>query len=389
MARPAPSVGFALPTSTPIRERGRRNSTLPPPMLVTLDRHLRDVSGASPELVAVLEALECSFREVSLLLRHGLRTGGDAKHGSGVWQREVLKLDQKVAEIILAALRGTRTRVVALGTHEGVVELEGESSGNGIGLDAAPPAPAPAVSADPYDYYCAPTSPATSPCVRRFAVVVDPLGGDAEKADAGASSGTIFSVYSARAGGEEGGTRASVLRRGEEMLAAGYVVFGAATQLVLSVGRGVDGFTLHPSLGCFTLTRPQLRMPHTGRFYSVNLGHRRQWSEAMALHVDLVSQSKSLRYTGTFVADVHRTLLYGGVFFYPASSRRPRGKLRLLFQAAPVAFLMEQAGGGSACGAQRTLEIEPGTLNQCVPVAFGSRSDVDAYVRSSAVHESG
>ena len=386
MARPAPSVGFALPTSTPIRERGRRNSTLPPPMLVTLDRHLRDVSGASPELVAVLEALECSFREVSLLLRHGLRTGGDAKHGSGVWQREVLKLDQKVAEIILAALRGTRTRVVALGTHEGVVELEGESSGNGIGLDAAPPAPAPAVSADPYDYYCAPTSPATSPCVRRFAVVVDPLGGDAEKADAGASSGTIFSVYSARAGGEEGGTRASVLRRGEEMLAAGYVVFGAATQLVLSVGRGVDGFTLHPSLGCFTLTRPQLRMPHTGRFYSVNLGHRRQWSEAMALHVDLVSQSKSLRYTGTFVADVHRTLLYGGVFFYPASSRRPRGKLRLLFQAAPVAFLMEQAGGGSACGAQRTLEIEPGTLNQCVPVAFGSRSDVDAYVRSSAVH---
>ena len=123
----------------------------------------------------------------------------------------------------------------------------------------------------------------------------------------------------ARAGGEEGGTRASVLRRGEEMLAAGYVVFGAATQLVLSVGRGVDGFTLHPSLGCFTLTRPQLRMPHTGRFYSVNLGHRRQWSEAMALHVDLVSQSKSLRYTGTFVADVHRTLLYGGVFFYPAS----------------------------------------------------------------------
>ena len=389
MARPAPSVGFALPTSTPIRERGRRNSTLPPPMLVTLDRHLRDVSGASPELVAVLEALECSFREVSLLLRHGLRTGGDAKHGSGVWQREVLKLDQKVAEIILAALRGTRTRVVALGTHEGVVELEGESSGNGIGLDAAPPAPAPAVSADPYDYYCAPTSPATSPCVRRFAVVVDPLGGDAEKADAGASSGTIFSVYSARAGGEEGGTRASVLRRGEEMLAAGYVVFGAATQLVLSVGRGVDGFTLHPSLGCFTLTRPQLRMPHTGRFYSVNLGHRRQWSEAMALHVDLVSHSKSLRYTGTFVADVHRTLLYGGVFFYPASSRRPRGKLRLLFQAAPVAFLMEQAGGGSACGAQRTLEIEPGTLNQCVPVAFGSRSDVDAYVRSSAVHESG
>jgi len=338
-------------------------------MLVTLDRHLRDVSGASPELVAVLEALECSFREVSLLLRHGLRTGGDAKHGSGVWQREVLKLDQKVAEIILAALRGTRTRVVALGTHEGVVELEGESSGNGIGLDAAPPAPAPAVSADPYDYYCAPTSPVTSPCVRRFAVVVDPLGGDAEKADAGASSGTIFSVYSARAGG----TRASVLRRGEEMLAAGYVVFGAATQLVLSVGRGVDGFTLHPSLGCFTLTRPQLRMPHTGRFYSVNLGHRRQWSEAMALHVDLVSQSKSLRYTGTFVADVHRTLLYGGVFFYPASSRRPRGKLRLLFQAAPVAFLMEQAGGGSACGAERTLEIEPGTLNQCVPVAFGCR----------------
>lgn len=322
-------------------------------MLVTLDRHLRDVSGASPELVAVLEALECSFREVSLLLRHGLRTGGDAKHGSGVWQREVLKLDQKVAEIILAALRGTRTRVVALGTHEGVVELEGESSGNGIGLDAAPPAPAPAVSADPYDYYCAPTSPATSPCVRRFAVVVDPLGGDAEKADAGASSGTIFSVYSARAGGEEGGTRASVLRRGEEMLAAGYVVFGAATQLVLSVGRGVDGFTLHPSLGCFTLTRPQLRMPHTGRFYSVNLGHRRQWSEAMALHVDLVSQSKSC----ATPAPLSPTCTARSCTAASSSTRRARG------------------GQGASCGSCSRRRPSPSSWSRLAAAARAVRSE--------------
>ena len=133
-----------------------------------------------------------------------------------------------------------------------------------------------------------------------------------------------------------------VLRRGDELIAAGYAMFGVATQLVVTCGEGVDGFTLQPDLQRFVLTRPRLKMPLRGRVVSINLGHRKEWSAAVAEHVNRLCEARTLRYIGTLVADLHRTMLYGGIFLYPGSRKRPHGKLKLIYEAAPMAFLMEQ-----------------------------------------------
>jgi fructose-1,6-bisphosphatase len=227
--------------------------------------------------------------------------------------------------------------------------------------------------------------------IPKLAVVLDPLNGSA-LADAGNAVGTIFGIYRVsdnakdKVGEGDGGAAAHVLRKGSEAIAAGYALYGAATQLVISLGNGVDGFTMHPALEEFVLTRPRLQLPKAGRFYSVNMGHRRYWSCIVAHHIDQCAVSKSLRYIGTFVADVHRTLLYGGVFFYPPNRKRPMGKLRLVYEAMPIAFLIEQAGGACATGAgtgeQRLLDMQPSSLMQNTPIAFGSRDDVDAYTRT-------
>jgi len=212
--------------------------------------------------------------------------------------------------------------------------------------------------------------------------VLDPLG-HALNADAGVSVGTIFGVYLTRSH-DDAASSSHVLRRGSELCAAGYALYGASTQLVLSRGHGVDGFTLHPVLESFTLTRPRLQMPLVGKIFSVNLGHMHEWTHEVCTHIDNMSQRKSLRYIGTFVADVHRTLLYGGIFFYPPSRKRRAGKLRLLYEVAPIAFLMEQAGGGCTTGKERVLDVLPTSLHQRVPVAFGSMLDVQAYSSSVA-----
>ena len=141
---------------------------------------------------------------------------------------------------------------------------------------------------------------------------------------------------------DDASTSAHVLRKGSELLAAGYALYGSATQLVLSCGHGVDGFTLHPALETFVLTRPRLALPPLGRFFSCDMGNSNDWSDEIADHVDRLASSKSLRYIGTFIADVHRTLLYGGIFGYPADSKNANGKLRLLDEAAPMAATSNQ-----------------------------------------------
>ena len=151
----------------------------------------------------------------------------------------------------------------------------------------------------------------------------------------------------------------------------------------------MHGYSLDPGhvptpfmSGTFMLTRPGMRMPRTGRVYAANLGHRKGWSRDVQAHIDDLGHTKSLRYIGTLVSDVHRTLLYGGVFLYPASMKRPQGKIRLIYEAAPLAFLLEQAGGGASTGRERILALQPSGLTQCAPVAFGSLLDVEEYVRT-------
>ncbi|GMV38871.1 MAG: fructose-1,6-bisphosphatase class 1 2 [Myxococcales bacterium] len=221
----------------------------------------------------------------------------------------------------------------------------------------------------------------------KYVLIFDPLDGSSN-IDANVSIGTIFSIHRMVSNGPDG-TLADCLQRGSKQVAAGYVVYGSSTMLVYTTGRGVAGFTLDPSIGEFLLSHPDIRIPQRGKIYSVNEGHSIKWDQGTRNYVEhLKSKEKgpySGRYIGSMVSDVHRTLLYGGIFMHPRDySRDPvrgQGKLRLLYEAAPMAMIVEQAGGVATTGTERILDIEPTSLHQRVPVAIGSTDDVNEYLR--------
>ena len=216
-----------------------------------------------------------------------------------------------------------------------------------------------------------------------YVLLYDPLDGSSN-IDANISVGTIFSIHRRVSDGERG-TLEDCLQPGIHQLAAGYVVYGSSTMLVYTTGNGVHGFTLDPSIGEFLLSHPNIRTPNPcERVYSVNEGHYRKWSERQQRFVDHLkgvdgenSQPFSARYVGSMVADLHRTLLYGGLFMYPADAKNPKGKLRLLYEAAPMALLMEQAGGRASDGERRILEIQPTELHERTPLYIGSAECVE------------
>lgn len=214
----------------------------------------------------------------------------------------------------------------------------------------------------------------------KYIVVFDPLDGSSN-IDCGVSIGTIFGVYMVK--DKENPSLDDVLRPGKDMLAAGYCMYGSSCTLVLSTGNGVNGFTLDPSLGEFILTHPNIKIPEKGKIYSVNEGNAKNWDEPTKRFVQKCkfpedgSSSKSLRYIGSMVADVHRTLLYGGIFMYPADKKSHSGKLRVLYEVFPMAFLMEQAGGQAFTGRQRALDTVPKTIHERSPVFLGSYNDVE------------
>jgi fructose-1,6-bisphosphatase I len=179
------------------------------------------------------------------------------------------------------------------------------------------------------------------------------------------------------------GSLADCLQRGSSQVAAGYILYGSSTMLVYTTGEGVHGFTYDPSAGEFFLSHENIRIPARGNTYSVNEGNYVRWDEGMRKWVDYMKASDKesgrpygARYVGSLVADIHRTLLKGGVFAYPADAKNPKGKLRLLYEAAPMAFIMEAAGGAATDGKQRILEIQPTELHQRTPLFIGSRDDV-------------
>ena len=222
---------------------------------------------------------------------------------------------------------------------------------------------------------------ATSPH-GRYVCVFDPLDGSSN-IDCCVSVGSIFGVYRAKTLGV--GDINDVLVPGKEMVAAGYCMYGSACTLVLTVGGNVRGFTLDPSLGEFVLTHPKIKCPPSGATYSVNEGNSRYWSAGMKRYVDHVKYDKesphSLRYIGSMVADVHRTLLYGGTFSYPGDSKSPNGKLRILYECFPMAYIMERAGGAASDGTQRILDIVPTSIHQRHPIHMGSEEDVEEIDR--------
>jgi fructose-1,6-bisphosphatase I len=220
----------------------------------------------------------------------------------------------------------------------------------------------------------------------RFVLCTDPLDGSSN-IDTNGAVGTIFAVYRRR----ENSPRSNwlqVLRRGSEQVAAGYVMYGPSTLLVYTSCAGVNGFTLDPNLGEFLLSHVDIRCPVRGDYFSANLGHLHEWHPNIRRYVEYLTsndsstgRSYSLRYTGAFVADLHRCLISGGIFFYPGDTKHPTGKLRLLYECAPLALLIEHAGGRASDGARRILDIEAREIHQRTPIAIGSAEDVASYER--------
>ncbi|KAH1230577.1 Fructose-1,6-bisphosphatase, cytosolic [Glycine max] len=224
----------------------------------------------------------------------------------------------------------------------------------------------------------------------KYCVVFDPLDGSSN-IDCGVSIGTIFGIYLIKEDHEP--TIEDVLQPGKNMLAAGYCMYGSSCTLVLSTGSGVNGFTLDPSLGEFILTHPDIKIPKKGKIYSVNEGNAKNWDDPTTKYVENCkyprdgSSPKSLRYIGSMVADVHRTLLYGGIFLYPADKKSPNGKLRVLYEVFPMSFLMEQAGGQAFTGNQRALDLVPKKLHERSPIFLGSYEDVEEIKALYAAEE--
>ena len=210
----------------------------------------------------------------------------------------------------------------------------------------------------------------------RYVVVFDPLDGSSN-IDYSVSIGTIFAVLRRQSRKGKPATAKDFLQTGRNIVAAGYLLYGPSTMMVYSVGNGVHGFTLDQTVGEFLLTHPDIQMPARPKFYSVNQGYERYWPREIQEYTHyLQSQNLSHRYIGSLVADFHRNLLGGGIFYYPADTRdpaKPHGKLRLLYEAAPLGFLAEQAGGAASDGSRPILDIQPAELHQRTPLYIGDQ----------------
>lgn len=216
----------------------------------------------------------------------------------------------------------------------------------------------------------------------KYVVCMDPLDGSSN-IDVNVSIGTIFSIYRRVTPMNGPGAIEDFLQKGTEQVAAGYIIYGSSTMLVYTTGKGVNGFTLDPSIGEFVLSHPNMQAPENGEVYSLNQGNFVHFPQGVKEYIkfcqDLDKPSKrpySLRYIGSLVADFHRNLIQGGIYIYPPTHKAPSGKLRLLYECNPLAFLAEQAGGRATNGKQRIMEIPPTDIHQRVPLFIGSTNMV-------------
>lgn len=215
----------------------------------------------------------------------------------------------------------------------------------------------------------------------KYVLIYDPLDGSSN-IDANITIGTIFSIYK-RVTSFGQGNLDDCLQPGYKQVAAGYIIYGTSTMFVYTTGQGVHGFTLDPSVGEFLLSNENIKIPEKGKFYSVNEGNFNFWDSRFQKYINYLKEIDkssgrpySLRYIGTMVGDIHRTLLYGGIFMYPPDKKNPNGKLRLMYECNPMAYIVEQAGGRAINGEKRILEIEPNSLHQQTPIFIGSTEEV-------------
>ena len=215
----------------------------------------------------------------------------------------------------------------------------------------------------------------------KYVVLMDPLDGSSN-IDVNVSVGTIFSVYRRITPLGTPVTLADFLQPGVNQVAAGYVIYGTSTMLVYTTGHGVNGFTLNPAIGTFYLSHPNMRFPENGSIYSVNEGNYRQFPQGVKDYIKYCQMEEAdrpytSRYIGSLVSDIHRNMIKGGIYLYPTSSKSPKGKLRLLYECNPLAFVVEQAGGKASDGKNRIMELQPTELHQRIPFFCGSKNMVD------------
>jgi fructose-1,6-bisphosphatase I len=325
--------------------------------VVTIERHIIEAERQFPEATGAFSNILYDLALAAKMIAHEVRRAGlvDILGYTGdvnVQGEEVKKLDEYANEVIFKAL-----------DHTGhLCGMASEENDDFI----------PIPDKFPTGNYC---------------VLFDPLDGSSN-IDANVSVGTIFSVHR-KVSDHPRGCVQDCLQPGTAQVAAGYIVYGSSTMLVYTTGNGVHGFTLDPSIGEFLLSHPNMRFPTPGqRIYSVNEGNYSKWSEEQRRLVDHlkgadgeVGKPFSARYIGSLVADFHRNLLYGGVFMYPSDAKSPNGKLRLLYEAAPLAMIAEGAGGRASDGERRIMEIEPTNLHQRTPLFVGSAEYVEMAER--------
>jgi len=307
----------------------------------------REHPEASGEFTSVLLDIALAAKMINkAVIRAGLVDVLGATGSTNVQGEKVQKLDVFAHTTIMTVLGSTgQLAVVASEEDEGIVPMP----------DGAP--------------------------IGKYVVNFDPLDGSSN-IDANVNIGTIFSILP-RITRKGHGTIEDCLQAGRRQLCAGYVLYGTTTMLVYTTGDGVHGFTFEPSIGEFLLSHPRITTPSRGRIYSVNEGNYAKWSDGMKRYVDWLKMEDkttgrpySGRYVGSLVADFHRNLLYGGIYLYPGDAKNPNGKLRLLYEGAPLAFIVEQAGGAASDGSRRIMDLAPGALHQRSPLFIGSPEDV-------------
>lgn len=338
--------------------------------IMTIERHIVEEQQLHPEATGVLTSLLYDMALAGKVIASQTTRGGLAEilgqtGDTNVQGEEVMKLDDLADRMISRLNDHTgRLAVMASEEQEDIINIS-------------------------------PHYP-----VGKYVLLYDPLDGSSN-IDYNVSIGTIFAIY--RRKSETGpGTRADCLQKGRELIASGYLIYGASTMLVYTSGAGVHGFTLDPIVGEFLLTHPDIRIPEKTKYYSVNQGYERYWSEGIRRFTHYLQGDEpdtsgnyrkglSLRYIGSMVADFHRNLLGGGIFYYPADSKDPRythGKLRLAYEGAPLAFITEQAGGTSSDGHQNLLDIQPTELHQRTPMFIGNRDLVEKVEEFIRVYDS-
>lgn len=213
--------------------------------------------------------------------------------------------------------------------------------------------------------------------IGRYTILLDPIDGSSN-IDTNLSVGSIFSIRQ-QEGDDTDQSASDLLQNGQKQIGAGYILYGASTMLVYTLGKGVHSFTLDPSLGEFILAEDNMQIPESGSVYSLNEGNFWQWEEPVREYVRYVHRQEgySARYGGALVADFHRIIQQGGVFLYPGTVNKPEGKLRLLYESAPLALLVEKAGGRASTGTQRLLDVVPEKLHARSPLVIGSSKNVE------------